>query len=112
MQRAALILSATLPAALVASAGAALADLPGGYGNYYGRMMGGCGFGDGPGFLGVGMMLLFWGIVLAAAVLLVRWLLERGPKRGDNALEILKERLARGEIDPAEYEARRKALEG
>lgn len=90
--------------------GAAWADTPG-PGDYYSHMMGGYGFGYGPGFFGVGMMILFWAIIIGAAVLLARWFVERDRTRGNSALDILKERLARGEIDPEEYEARKKALE-
>ena len=74
----------------------------------YGHMMWGGGFG----LLGGLMMLVFWGAIIAAVVLGVRWLMERDQKsRRPDALDILKERLARGEIDPEEYEARRKVLE-
>ena len=95
---------------LIAAANASLADTPG-LGDYYGHMMGGYGFGYGPGFFGMGMMILFWAILIGAAVLAVRWLMERDRKRGNAALDILKERLARGEIDPEEYGVRKKALE-
>lgn len=96
---------------LVTATGAAWADTLG-PGGYYGHMMGGYGFGDGPGFFfGDGMMILFWAIIIGIAVLVARWLMERDRKRGTNALDILNEWLARGEIDPAEYEVRRKALE-
>ncbi len=79
-----------------------------GWENGYGHMMWGGGFG----LLGTLMMLLFWGAMIAAVVLAVRWLMQRDRKsRRPDALEILKERLARGEIDLDEYEARRKALE-
>jgi putative membrane protein len=64
--------------------------------------------------LGFGMMLLFWAALIVGAVFLVRWLAEQGrtgPGRSD-ASEILKQRLARGEIDIEDYEARRKVLEG
>ncbi|HXF96280.1 MAG TPA: SHOCT domain-containing protein [Gemmatimonadales bacterium] len=56
-------------------------------------------------------MLLFWGLVIAALVLAVRWLLtaDRRPGR-DTALEILRERYARGEINREEFEARRRDL--
>ncbi len=76
---------------------------------YDGHMMGGYGHG----MLGGVMMLLFWGVTIAIVVLAVRWLGDRGLKNGgSNALDILKERLARGEIEPEEYETRRKSLEG
>ena len=35
----------------------------------------------------------------------------RGGQRGDSAAQILKERFARGEIDKAEYDERRRVLE-
>ena len=35
----------------------------------------------------------------------------RGESRGDSAEQILKERFARGEIDKAEYEERRRVLQ-
>jgi putative membrane protein len=66
------------------------------------------------GFWGIGMMLmmlLFWLLVIAAIVLGIRWLLSqsRGP-RSDSALEILRERYARGEINKEEFEARKRDL--
>lgn len=69
-------------------------------------------------FFGFLMMLLFLGILVGLAVLVVRWLAgsEHSPFRqapgagGRSPLDILKERLARGEIDVAEYEERRRAL--
>ncbi|MDE3027113.1 MAG: SHOCT domain-containing protein [Paracoccaceae bacterium] len=74
-------------------------------------MMWGGGYGFG--FMGVGMMVVVWGIVIALAFFAVRWLMDRNQGgRTSNAMGILKERLARGEIDSAEYEARRKILEG
>jgi putative membrane protein len=63
--------------------------------------------------LGFGMMILFWGALVVGTVFLVRWLSEQGygSARKNDALETLKQRLARGEIDIEDYEARRKALE-
>ena len=69
-------------------------------------------------FFGFLMMLLFLGIVVGLVVLVVRWLgssehspFRHAPRQGErSALDILKERLARGEIDVAEYEERRRAL--
>ena len=69
-------------------------------------------------FFGFLMMLLFLAILVGLVVLVVRWLgsSEHSPfrpasRQGDRAaLDILKERLARGEIDVAEYEERRRAL--
>jgi putative membrane protein len=69
-------------------------------------------------FFGFLMMLLFLGIIVVLVVLGVRWLggsehspFRHGPRQGERAaLDILKERLARGEIDVAEFEERRRAL--
>lgn len=68
-------------------------------------------------FFGFLMMLLFLGVLVAAVVLLVRWLNtsgqhllgQPGPETR-RPLDILKERLARGEIDVDEYEQRKRAL--
>jgi putative membrane protein len=68
-------------------------------------------------FFGFLMMILFLAIVVGVVVLLVRWLggsehpLFRpiGPT-SRSALDILKERLAKGEIDVAEFEERKRAL--
>jgi putative membrane protein len=57
-------------------------------------------------------MLAFWVAVIAAVVLGIRWLAGQG--RGaqpDQALEILRQRYARGEIDREEFEARRRDLQ-
>ena len=60
---------------------------------------------------GLGMllvMLVFWGLVIAGLVLAVRWLMRQGrPSGSDVALEILRERYARGEIDRDEYLAKK-----
>lgn len=63
------------------------------------------------------MMLAFWGGLIVLVVLLVRWLNTDGalgPNRSAqrrDALDILRERFAHGEIDEEEFKARRKALE-
>jgi putative membrane protein len=63
---------------------------------------------------GVGMMLivlLFWALVIVGIVLAIRWLVTQGKEpRADRALEILRERYARGEIGKDEFEARKKDL--
>ena len=57
------------------------------------------------------MMLLFWGLVIAGLVLGIRWLLSQGKEsRTDSALEILRQRYARGEIDKNEFETRKRDL--
>ena len=72
----------------------------------WGNMMG---WGGGGGF-GLGH-LLWWALVIAGIVLLVRSL--SGTSRSDDgsrALRILEERYARGEIDQAEFETRKRDL--
>ncbi|MBI1963955.1 MAG: SHOCT domain-containing protein [Candidatus Rokubacteria bacterium] len=59
------------------------------------------------------MMLLFWGLVIAGLVLGIRWLVRQGrDERADRALDILRERYARGEINKEEFDARRRDLGG
>jgi len=66
------------------------------------------------GVWGAGMMLMmfvFWAVVIAGIILGIRWLVSQGrPARGDAALEILRQRYARGEIDKQEFEARKRDL--
>src|SRR5664280_3398496 len=64
------------------------------------------------------IVVLFWGLVIAAIVLGIRWLI-RADRRGSHegpatpdALELLRQRYARGEIDEAEYERRKIVLKG
>ena len=57
------------------------------------------------------MMLLFWILIIAGLVFAVRWLMTEGKeRRGDSAMEILRQRYARGEINKEEFEARKKDL--
>jgi len=79
-------------------------------------MMGGFdGFSGGMAFGSLGM-LLFWGIIIAGAVLVVRWLAAgrlstpESPGHGERALEILRERYAKGEIDQNEFEQKKRDL--
>ena len=67
------------------------------------------GWGWGAGMMA--MMLLFCGIFVVAAVLGIRWLLrETKQAAADPAIEILKERFARGEIEKDEFAAKNAAL--
>ena len=57
------------------------------------------------------MMLLFWAVVVVGAVLGIRWLAQRGAEpRPDSALEILRQRYARGEIGKEEFDAKKRDL--
>ena len=63
---------------------------------------------------GLGMvvlMLLFWGLVIVGLVIGIRWLLGQGKESGSgSALEILRQRYARGEINKEEFEAKKRDL--
>ena len=77
------------------------------WGMGYHHMMGG----------GMGIvMIIFWVVLIGALVLLVSGVINgiRGSQANDDGLrkplEILKQRYARGEIDKAEYEDKRRSL--
>jgi putative membrane protein len=55
---------------------------------------------------------VIYGVLIVLAVWLVLWAIRVAPRgiRPDNALSILNERFARGEIDQQEYETRKAAL--
>jgi putative membrane protein len=81
----------------------------------------------GPGHMGWGgwfwgalIMLLFWGLVMALTVLVIRAIARPGRRdegdryyggRGSSSLELLKERYARGEISREEYLNMKRDLE-
>lgn len=70
------------------------------------------GWGMGWGWFGLGH-LLWWVFIVVAVVALFRWLGSgAGRIGGDRALQILRERYARGEIDQAEFDERMKRLKG
>jgi putative membrane protein len=79
----------------------------------------------GPGMMGWGygmewfwpiIMVVFWVAVIVGIIFLIRWLVistrtgSRGARSEDSALEILKKRYARGEIDKQEFEEKKKDL--
>ena len=62
-------------------------------------------------------MLLFWGLIIVGLVFLIRWLLQAtgnrghsGVNTGSNAMDILRERYAGGEINRDEFESMKKDL--
>lgn len=79
-----------------------------------GPMMGwnGGGWGWGFGFIS---MFLFWALLIVAVVALIRWTTSASGHGwaaggGDRALELLRERYARGEIGREEFEAKKQDL--
>lgn len=69
---------------------------------------------DGGFYMGFGgiWMVLWWVLIIVGIVLLVKWLAgDKNQPRDKTALEILKERYARGEIDQTEFDRMRGELE-
>lgn len=65
--------------------------------------------------MGIGMisMVLFWALVILGIVVLVKWIAggsSMSNPSAKNALDILKERYARGEIDKQEFEEKKRDL--
>ncbi len=57
------------------------------------------------------MMFLFWVLLIVGLIVGIRWLLGKGKEQNqDSALEILRQRYARGEINKDEFEAKKKDL--
>lgn len=59
-------------------------------------------------------MLIFWFLIIFTAIYLVRWLVSdeayKRTRDENRALDILKERYAKGEIDKREFEEKKKAI--
>ncbi len=70
----------------------------------------------GMGWFGMIFIVIFWVLVIVGLVFLIKWLIQTtssrktGGRMGSSAIEILKERYARGEIDKAEFEAKKSDL--
>jgi len=76
-------------------------------------MMGGWGMG----WFGMIFMVAFWVLIIVGLVVLIRWLFQASRGRSSveqavaTALDILKERYARGELDREEYQQKKRDLE-
>jgi len=76
-------------------------------------MMGGWG----GGWFGMIFMTAFWILLIIGLIYLIKWLVVSTRSKdslssgGSQALEILKERYARGEIDQKEFEEKKRALD-
>ena len=62
--------------------------------------------------LGIMLLILaFWGVVISGVVLAIRWLGSQGKRpQSDPALEILRQRYARGDISKDEFEEKKRDL--
>jgi len=74
--------------------------------------------GYGMGWFGSIFMIAFWILILAGLFFAIKWIIRastghKSPilRTGSNALEILKERYARGEIDRESFETMKQQLE-
>ena len=84
----------------------------------------GGGYGMGPGMMGWGygmgwfwpiIMIVFWISLIVGIIFLIRWVVlstdrRHETKAGDSALEILRKRYAKGEINKEEFEEKKKDL--
>ena len=79
----------------------------------YHHMMGAMFGSGGWGFFSMGwIMIIFWLLVIAGAIGLIKWVFaEKRPEiKHESALDILKERYAKGEINEDEYNKKKKDL--
>lgn len=76
--------------------------------------MGSMGWGGGWGLFGMLHMVLWWVLIVLGIVVLLKWLFgsptRAAPETGNRALEVLRERYARGEIESEEFEKKKRDL--
>ena len=100
---------------LAAAAAASVITLAPAMAQRFDDHMGEWGWGWGHMIFGSLFMLLFWAAIIVGIVVVIRWLVgaghtAAGSPRFDAALDILRERFARGEIDKEEYDERKRHL--
>ena len=70
----------------------------------------------GMGWFGGIFMIVFWILIIVGLIFMVKWLVQtkekgkEGGKAGSHAIEILKERYAKGEIDKSQFETMKSDL--
>ena len=75
------------------------------YGNY------GLGMGSGYGLFGMMFSFIWWALIILALVSFIKWAKDgKFSSNGKDALDILKERYAKGEISKAEFEEKKKDI--
>ncbi len=75
------------------------------YGNY------GLGMGYGYGLFGMMFSFIWWALIILALVSFIKWAKDgKFSSNGKDALDILKERYAKGEISKAEFEEKKKDI--
>jgi len=72
----------------------------------------------GMGWFGMIFMMIFWILIIVGGIFLIKWLIQTTSKKGTSypadsseALNILKERYARGEITREEFEQMKKTIQ-
>ena len=69
---------------------------------------------SGFGFIGIILNLIFWMFIIIGIIFLIKFIAKQSENNKDskenNSLKILKERLAKGEIEEKEYEQKKKLL--
>ncbi|MBI4743661.1 MAG: SHOCT domain-containing protein [Actinobacteria bacterium] len=79
-------------------------------------MMGPYGYGYGiTGGIGMFLMTVFWILILVGGIFILKWIfVDQGrqgqPYKEEDALEVLKKRYAKGEINKEEFEEKKKDL--
>jgi putative membrane protein len=96
----------TSPFFIAISAAPVMAQGPGNYGQFWSPHM----MGWGGGWVGMLFQIAFWLLLIALATSGIRWLFAASGKSqeskssADNALEILRKRYAKGEIDKRQFQ--------